>query len=349
MTMLADIIAQEISANGPMTIARYMDLCLGHSEHGYYTTKDPFGLEGDFTTAPEISQMFGEMVGVWLVQCWLDQGAPKQFILAELGPGRGSLMLDILRVAKSQNGFIDAMQIHLVETSPTLRDIQANTLKNHTITFVEKVENLPELPLFLVANEFFDALPVQQFVKTDIGWQERRVDYSAMGFEFVLDTPQEILVLDARHPVLANGLIVEHSPISEEIAHIIGRKISANGGAALIIDYGEKSGIGDTFQAIKGHSSCDPLMHQGRCDLTCHVQFQPLAETSGCATQFCTQGAFLENMGITARANALAESGNSPEIAASHHRLVHPDEMGTLFKVMALRPKGNAALSGFET
>ncbi len=351
MTALANIIRAEILATGPLSIARYMALCLGHTQHGYYRTGTPIGRSGDFTTSPEISQLFGEMIAIWLMQAWADQGKPARFVLAELGPGRGTLMADILRVSVVNQQFSNAMQVCLVETSPTMRAAQKAALHPYAIDFIDTVDQLPQLPLFLVANEFFDALPVQQFVATDVGWQERRVAFNGTGFEFSLAKPQPDKVLSARFPDLANGKIVERSTISETIAGNIGGQITKFGGAALWIDYGNLSGTGDTFQSVKDHASTDTLKNQGQCDLTCHVQFQPLAEASDCAVQFTSQGRFLENMGITSRAQRLASGlshADRDRVSTAHNRLVDPKQMGDLFKVMALRPQGSPELIGFE-
>lgn len=351
MTPLGEIIAAEIEQTGPISISRYMSLCLSHPAHGYYTTKDPIGAKGDFTTAPEVSQLFGEMIGIWLLQAWIDRGSPSAFTLAELGPGRGTLMADILRVVGKHDQFSKAMRLVLVETSPNLRQAQSTALGNQQLEFANDIKELPDQPLFLVANEFFDALPVNQFLKTDIGWQERLISHSPSGFDFTLGNPQHNHDLDAMYPLLANGRIVERSVNSEGISAHVGAIIAKNGGAALVIDYGEQTGVGDTFQAVKNHGLSDVLKDQGMVDLTTHVQFQPLARASNCDSQFASQGVFLENMGITARAQQLLQNidGTGAEaVIAGHRRLVHPDEMGTLFKVLALRKSGTAEFIGFE-
>jgi len=351
MTSLAKKLALEIKTTGPMSIARYMEICLSDPDEGYYTTKNPIGAAGDFTTAPEISQLFGEMIGIWVLQTWQLLGAPAAFALAELGPGRGTLMADILRVTLRDPEFSRAANIILVETSPNMRASQANTLKNRNFAFLDDVKLLPDMPVIVVANEFFDALPVQQFIKTDIGWQERLITWDKQRFAFELSKPDQQPELDQRHQHLPNGLLVERSTKSESIAKIIGEQISRHTGAALIIDYGALSGIGDTFQAVKDHKSCDPLTDQGICDMTCHVQFDALALASGCAHQFTSQGAFLEQMGITTRAQALVEQADqkaAEAVVLAHRRLVHPDEMGALFKVMALKSDKVPELFGFE-
>ncbi|MBL4806339.1 MAG: SAM-dependent methyltransferase [Rhodobacteraceae bacterium] len=334
-----------------MSIARYMMLCLSHPEHGYYTTGYPIGAKGDFVTAPEISQLFGEMIGIWLVNSWIELGGPPEFILAELGPGRGTLMADILRATANHSGFSKARRVYLVETSPSLRDQQATILEAHDVSFVDTVNDLPNAPIFMIANEFFDALPIQQYVKTDIGWQERCVDNNGSAFKITLTAPKQNSDLDKIFPNLPTGIIVERSTISENISESIGARIQKYGGVALFIDYGDWSGVGDTFQSVKGHSSSTTLENQGQSDLTAHVQFQRLAIASLCETQFTTQGMFLEQMGITERAQTLAKplsNTKTDTLIASHRRLVHQQEMGELFKVLALRATKQPELIGFE-
>ena len=195
MTTLRDILHSRIASNGPMRIDEYMATCLLHPTQGYYTTRDPFGTQGDFTTAPEISQMFGELLGLCLAQSWIAQDAPSAFTLAELGPGRGTLMADILRATRNVPGFIEAAQITLVEASPTLRDVQAKTLAGHQVIWADGTDALPDQPLFLVANEFFDALPIRQFVRGDTSWRERQVGLAdgALSFGLGPELPQPAL------------------------------------------------------------------------------------------------------------------------------------------------------------
>ncbi len=351
MTPLGHCIQQEIAATGPIPVARYMALCLSHPEFGYYTTKNPIGAAGDFTTAPEISQMFGEMLGIWLLKTWQDQGSPDPFVLVELGPGRGTLMLDILRVTKQDPAFSKAMQLKLVETSPALRKLQSSMLKNNSFFHLDALSDLPDMPILLVANEFFDALPICQYVFSDAGWQERLLGNCPEGFEILLSDPIKNALLDQQFPSLPNGVVVEISPHSLEIATEIGQRLRQFGGAALIIDYGDFNGIGDTFQAVKDHSSTDTLANQGQCDLTAHVQFQPLADAAETEVQFTTQGQFLEAMGIGERAKVLAKNASGKQVETligAYRRLVHADEMGTLFKVMALRSAEMPPTPGFK-
>lgn len=333
-----------ITANGPLSIADYMADCLLHPDWGYYATRDPLGAAGDFTTAPEISQMFGELIGLALAQAWMDQGAPKPFTLAELGPGRGTLMADMLRATRAVPGFHAAMRLCLIEASPTLRDAQARALSGHDATWCDSAADLPDLPLFLVANEFFDALPIRQFIRDGDGWRERRItagEDGALAFGLTDATPQPALahrIADTR-----DGDMVETCAPGTAIAATIGARIAERGGAALIIDYGEWRSLGDTFQALRGHARADPLEAPGTADLTAHVDFESLANAAAPAahTRLTPQGVFLERLGITTRAQALAArlAGETLDAhVAAHRRLTHPDEMGTLFKVMALHP-----------
>lgn len=350
MTPLARHLARRIAATGPMTLADYMSECLLHPEHGYYTTRDPFGEGGDFTTAPEISQMFGELIGLCLAQAWLDQGAPVPFTLAELGPGRGTLMADILRATRSVPGFHAGAGIVLVEASPRLRETQRARLSDHAITHLSDVSSLPDQPLFLVANEFFDALPIRQFQFDGTTWRERLVGLSegqlAFGLSDPIHRPPEARPFDDPVP----GRVVEICAAARPPAEAIGKAIRAHGGAALMIDYGGWRSAGDTFQAMKSHAFVDPLEAPGQADLTAHVDFEWLADLLGPMTDYTSQGAFLKRLGIDQRADRLARqlSGRALHAhLAAHRRLTHPEEMGSLFKVLGLRRPDAPPLPGF--
>ncbi len=349
MTLKAHILTR-IAQNGPMTLAEYMGECLLHPALGYYTTRDPLGAQGDFTTAPEISQMFGEMLGLALAQAWLDQGAPAPFTLAEPGPGRGTLMADILRATRSVPGFHAAAQVHLIEASPTLRALQAEKLPH--AKWLDSVDDLPDAPLFLVGNEFFDALPIRQFIRHGAGWCERLVgtDGDTLTFGLGAEAPQPALA--HRLTDTSDGDLVETCPAGAPIAHRIGSLIEQHGGAALIVDYGDWRSLGDTLQALARHETADPLADPGGADLTAHVDFEPLAQAAPCAHSLLTgQGVFLERLGITARAQALATKMQGDMLdahIAAHRRLTHPKEMGTLFKVLGLYPKAANPPPGLE-
>jgi len=343
MSALKDSLIARIARLGPLSLADYMAEALLHPHHGYYTTRDPLGRAGDFITAPEISQMFGELIGLWLAQIWIDQGAPTRFVLAELGPGRGTLMADALRATRQVPGFHAAARLHLVETSPPLRDAQASALAAHTPVFHDSLADLPEGPLFLIANEFFDALPIRQFQKaTGADWSERMIGTDGAQLIWGLAPPAPLAALAHRSDV-TEGQIVETCAPAEGIAGEIGARIAAHGGAALIVDYGDWNSIGDTFQALKAHHAVDPLAEPGQADLTAHVAFEPIARAArpARASALTPQGVFLERLGITARAQILAQSLSGPALdahIAAHRRLTHPDQMGHLFRVLALTP-----------
>lgn len=343
MTPLGRTLLRRIAQTGPMTVAEFMTECLLHPKHGYYTTRDPLGRAGDFITAPEISQMFGELVGLWLAQVWMDQGAPTPFILAELGPGRGTLMADLLRATARVPGFHAALRLHLVEASPALRARQEAALPGAAITFHDHLSELPEGPLFLVANEFFDALPIRQFQRGRGGWHERQIGSDGTRLIWGLGPEAPMAALADRLAGTREGQIVELCRPAEALAGEIGRRVATEGGAALIIDYGAVESLGDTFQAIRGHAHADPLADPGRADLTAHVAFGPIARAAAPAraSALTPQGVFLERLGITARAEALAKSLTGPALqthVAAHKRLTHPGEMGNLFKTLALTP-----------
>ncbi len=352
---LREQLIERISQNGPLTIADYMAECLLHPVHGYYTTRNPFGSAGDFTTAPEISQMFGELTGLALAQCWLDQGQPSSFTLAELGPGRGTLMADILRATRGIPGFHEAAQIFLVEASAALRKIQAETLAGYAPIWADSIEDLPQAPVFLIANEFFDALPIRQFIRDGDGWRERLIGCENGSLTFGLGQTASQPALQYRLDDTKDGDLVELCSASTPIMATVSQRIRDHGGAALIVDYGDWRSLGDTFQAVHSHKATDPLTDPGASDLTAHVDFESLASAARAAgishTRLSTQGVFLERLGITARAQSLASSvvGDELELLVSaHRRLTHPDEMGNLFKVLGLYPAHAAPPPGLE-
>ncbi|SPF77643.1 class I SAM-dependent methyltransferase [Pseudoprimorskyibacter insulae] len=345
-------IVNRIQANGPMTLAEYMSVCLLHPEHGYYTTQTALGADGDFITAPEISQMFGELVGLSLAQAWLDQGAPSPFMLLELGPGRGTLMADIQRATARVPGFHDAAQLHLVEASPRMRAAQKSALPDADPIWHDDLSTLPDLPTFAVANEFFDALPIRQFQRGQDGWSERVVglDGDALTLGLTADAP--LAPLEHRMADTKDGDIVETCATAEAIIDALTAKIADHGGAALVIDYGDWHSLGDTFQALRGHKTTDPLADPGLADLTAHVDFEALAKAARCAhSRLTPQGVFLERLGITQRAQALATRMSGPALEAhiaAHRRLTHPEEMGHLFKVLGFYPEGATPPPGVE-
>jgi SAM-dependent MidA family methyltransferase len=353
MTALADLLIRRIAATGPLTLADYMADCLLHPDHGYYATRDPFGAGGDFTTAPEISQMFGELLGLCLAQTWLDQGAPAPFTLAELGPGRGTLMADLLRATRTVPGFHAAARVTLIEASATLRGIQRRTLGDHPVTWADSVEALPEASLFLIANEFFDALPIRQFTRQREGWAETVVGLDGDRLSLGRTPPAPLAALDHRLADTAPGDIVEICPAAAPIMARIGGLIARHGGAALVIDYGGWQSRGDTFQALQDHRPTDPLAAPGRADLTAHVDFAALAHAAppARASRMIEQGALLQRLGIDQRAARLATSltGAAQEShLAAHRRLTDRAEMGSLFKALAVYPPHRMPPPGFD-
>jgi SAM-dependent MidA family methyltransferase len=353
MTDLKTHLIDRIRRTGPLSVADYMAECLLHPRFGYYTTRDPLGVAGDFTTAPEISQIFGELIGLSLAQSWMDQGAPSEFILAEAGPGRGTLMADILRATRAVPGFHAAMQLHLIEASPTLRVTQAQTLADLAPQWHDQLSSVPVgLPLFFVANEFFDALPIRQFVRDGDAWREKRVIEQEGLLAFALAGPAPQDALTHRLEDTKSGDLVELCPAAPAIAAELGQRISESSGAALLIDYGDWRSLGDTLQALRGHEHTDPLADPGLADLTAHVDFEAVAQAVPCKfTRLTGQGVFLERLGITARAQALAKRLQGAELESliqAHRRLTHPAEMGTLFKVIGLYPDGKTPPPGLE-
>ncbi|MFZ3580940.1 class I SAM-dependent methyltransferase [Loktanella sp. DJP18] len=332
-----------------MTLADFMAACLLDPVHGYYTTRDPLGRGGDFITAPEVSQMFGELIGLCLAQSWVDQGAPDAFALAEAGPGRGTLMADILRATKGVPGFHAAARAHLIEASPTLRAAQATRVPE--AVWLDRTDDLPDLPLYLVANEFCDALPVRQFRRDGAGWREVVVGLQDATLSFGLTEAAPLAALSHRLDDTRDGDVVELCPALAPFAATLGDRIARHGGAALIIDYGDWTSLGDTFQAVRDHAATDPLADPGAADLTAHVDFAAIAAACAPArhTRLTPQGVFLERLGIAQRAQALAAGLTGQALEAhitAHRRLTHPAEMGDLFKVIGIYPDGAAPPPG---
>ncbi|MFT7147097.1 MAG: SAM-dependent MidA family methyltransferase [Yoonia sp.] len=351
MTALGDLLIARIARTGPISLVDYMADCLMHPVHGYYATRDPFGQSGDFITAPEISQMFGELIGLSLAQAWIDQGSPAAITLAELGPGRGTLMADVLRATKAVPGFHDALTVHFVETSLVLRQAQAQAV--HHAIWHDSAATLPDQPLFLIANEFFDALPIRQFVRAGDAWREKMIGLTDQVLGFGLSSAAPISLLEHRLADTSEGDLVEHCPALPAIMQAIGNMIEVHGGAALIIDYGDWQSQGDTLQALKAHEHVDPLSTAGANDLTAHVDFAAIAHNAAPAkfTRLTTQGVFLERLGITARAQTLTQSLTGSARQAhilAHRRLTHPAEMGDLFKVMGIYPATATPPAGLE-
>lgn len=352
-TPLARVLRERIERSGPISLSDYMQACLLHPQHGYYNSRTPFGATGDFITAPEISQMFGELIGLALAQSWLDQGAPKHVTLAELGPGRGTLMADLLRATTRVPGFHASFDLVLVEASPALRAQQAVSVGNRQVRWVDSADDLPDAPLWLVANEFFDALPVRQFTRMGRRWAETVVGLGANGLMRGAAAPMLLRELAHRLADTADGDIVELRPEADAIMAALGARIARHGGAALIVDYGGVRSFGDTVQAVRHHAFADPFADPGLADLTAHVDFGELAKAAIPArvTALIDQGQFLRALGIEQRATRLGEnlSGRALEThIAALRRLTDPAEMGTLFKAMALHPDQSPPPPGFQ-
>ncbi|QEN90023.1 class I SAM-dependent methyltransferase [Labrys sp. KNU-23] len=355
-TPLAREIKDLIRQEGPIDVARYMTLALGHPRHGYYITRDPLGAAGDFTTAPEISQMFGEIIGLWAAHRWMILGSPAHINLVELGPGRGTLMADALRaIGKVLPAFAAAIELHLVETSPTLRKAQSNalarSLASRSPIWHEDIATLPDGPLIIIANEFFDALPVHQLVQQSGRWHERLVGLLEGELAFGL-APDPIPANQA--PSLSDGAldgtIVEYPEAGSRVMAALSERLARFGGAALIIDYGHiEFGVGDTLQAMAAHAFVDPLARPGEADLTTHVCFETLARIAAdkrlAIDILATQAQFLNELGIRPMAANLSRHATPQQaeaIAKALERLTDdaPRAMGSLFKVLAVSAPG---------
>jgi NADH dehydrogenase [ubiquinone] 1 alpha subcomplex assembly factor 7 len=355
---LAELLARRIMMTGPVTVAEYMATALGHPEHGYYTTRDPFGRAGDFITAPEISQIFGELIGLWFVTVWEQIGSPTKFNLVELGPGRGTLIVDALRAAMQVPAFLDGAELVLLETSRVLRASQAESLAAYDPVWCDSFDGVPDGPILAIGNEFFDALPVHQFVRTPRGWRERLIAWDETELRFIVSasaTPHEVLLAPEVRETAPVGAIAEVQPQGLSIAAALGNRIEKAGGAVLIVDYGHgESAPGDSLQAVCEHEPVDVLDGPGEADLTVHVDFAALRRAVGDRVSVwgpVAQGTFLERLGIALRAEALtkhATPAQAADIALSVERLIAPNQMGSLFKVLSLTQAGLSQPPGFE-
>jgi NADH dehydrogenase [ubiquinone] 1 alpha subcomplex assembly factor 7 len=358
MSALGDEIKAMIEQDGPISLERYIELALTHPTHGYYMKQDPFGAAGDFTTAPEISQMFGELIGLWAAEVWAAMGSPNPLRLIELGPGRGTLMSDALRAARVAPEFRAAIDVCLIETSPTLASIQYETLltAGAPIAWAHELADAPDGPAIFIANEFLDALPIRQYVRSARQWRERLVGLDANGaLAFILSGKPETAI----HTPAAEGEMLEISAVGHRLIYALAGRIAKQGGAALLIDYGHATtGFCDTLQALRAHRNVDPLIEPGDSDITAHVDFAAMARSAraaGCAVYGpIDQGDFLKSIGLEQRAQALlgrAAPAQSAEIESSRQRLAgkNDDEMGALFKVMVIAHRALPAPPGFHT
>lgn len=346
---LKDRLVRQIEAGGPISVEAFMAAALGDPDFGYYMTRDPLGRGGDFITAPEISQMFGELVGLWLASEWQRMGSPNPVKLVELGPGRGTLMTDAIRAMAVMPGLPEAIDLHLVETSPVLL---AEQQKRLDASWHPTLAEVAEGPMLLVANEFFDALPIRQFVMSNEGWRERCLGRQGDNLVFVAGE------LEVDLPVTGEpGDIFETAPAGVAIMEEIATRLRDHDGAALIIDYGHITpGLGDTLQAVRDHKYAEILSQPGEADLTAHVDFSALAKaaTEGGVSVHgpVTQGAFLGAMGIEERAERLSRNAKpeqQSDIKSAVARLAGRQAMGGLFKVMALTNSDAPPPPGFGT
>ena len=358
--LLADI-KKLIKTSGPLPVWRYMQLCLTHPQHGYYIARDPLGREGDFITSPEVSQMFGELLGLWGASVWRMMGSPDPLRLIELGPGRGTLMADALRALRVLPPMYQALSVHLIEINPELREKQKAALSSApNIHWHASLDEVPKGPAIILANEYFDVLPIHQMVKRDDGWHERVVDIDGSG-QLVFGanaapTPRFDMLLPPLVRAAPVGAIFEWRPDAEIMS--IATRVRDHGGAALIIDYGHvRSDAGDTFQAIARHSFADPLKYPGQVDVTAHVDFEALAraaEDVGARVHGpVTQGEFLRRLGIESRAVNLMEKATpeiSDSIATALKRLTEGGRggMGSMFKVIGVSDPGLTELVGLS-
>jgi NADH dehydrogenase [ubiquinone] 1 alpha subcomplex assembly factor 7 len=332
----------EIAADGPISVADYMTRCLHDPLDGYYATRPALGEQGDFITAPLVSQMFGELIGLWLIEAWRGLGAPPRVILAEAGAGDGTLISDVLRAARLAPAFLAAAELWLVEISGPLRALQAERLAGAAPRWAAALAELPsDAPLLLVANELLDCLPARQFQRTVEGWGERMVglddcDELAFGLR-----PSPAPVPATRCEVAVGG-VIERSPAQEAFAAELAGRLVAQGGGALLIDYGRAApGAGDTLQALAGHEKVGPLASPGAADLTVHADFPAVlaaAQGAGAQAALLTQGELLRRLGIETRAAALARAApdRAQTIGRQYERLTSPDQMGELFKAAAI-------------
>jgi NADH dehydrogenase [ubiquinone] 1 alpha subcomplex assembly factor 7 len=350
-----------IKSSGPMPVWRYMELCLMHPQHGYYIARDPLGREGDFTTAPEVSQMFGELLGLWSASVWKAMGSPSVLRLVELGPGRGTMMADALRALRVLPPLYQLLDVHLVEINPVLREKQKATLQGvRNIHWHDSFDEVPEGPAIVLANEYFDVLPIHQVVKQENGWHERVIEIDKQDKLAFAIAPDPLPRFEVLLPPLLRaapvGAVFEWRPDTEIMK--IASRLRDQGGAALIVDYGHlRSDAGDTFQAIARHSFTDPLKAPGQADVTAHVDFQALAhgaEDMGARVHGpVTQGDFLIRLGIETRALTLmakASAEVSEDISSALKRLTGTgrEGMGAMFKVLGISEPNLTALPGLS-
>lgn len=351
MATLKEKIKEIIALNGPITVSQYMALALTDPQFGYYQTQTPFGRAGDFITAPEISQLFGEMIGIWTLVNWKAQGCPNPFILAEIGPGRGTLMDDILRtIQKLSTTAFESAEIFLIEISKQLTKEQKKRLLPYKkqIYSIESFDQIPSKPLFLIANEFFDTLPINQYIKVKEEWKERRITINQDGDLIFITAPQKLpsSCLQSNYSEIPDGTIFEHAPSRHQLMQQISNHLIQMKGSALVIDYGASDlAFGDTLQAVSKHKFRDIFDAPGEHDLTSHVDFfflKKIALEQSCFAEILQQGDFLLKMGLLERAAQLGVGKSATlqnKIRQDIERLASPNQMGKLFKVLHVSDK----------
>ncbi|MFO1162856.1 MAG: SAM-dependent methyltransferase [Reyranellaceae bacterium] len=351
-TELGRLLARRIALTGPISIADFMAEALGHPRLGYYRKAMPLGAAGDFTTAPEISQMFGELLGAWSAERWMAMGRPQSVRLVELGPGRGTLLADALRATRGVPGFHAALDLHLVDINEPLRAVQRANLPAFDPTWHGRLDDVPDGPLLLIANEFFDALPVRQFECTPRGWVERMVGLADDGESLRLALAPGRTPYASALPEAAPGRQAELSEAGLALAAAIGTRLRRDGGWALIIDYGFAGQGGLSLQAVREHRGTDILDRPGETDLSAHVDFAALARATGMPSFGPVgQGDFLRRLGIVERAEALKARANPSQrdaIDAALARLIEAGQMGTLFRVLAVGDTPSNEPPGFS-
>jgi NADH dehydrogenase [ubiquinone] 1 alpha subcomplex assembly factor 7 len=358
MTPLEKHLREQIAATGPVRFDAFMEACMRHPQHGYYTTRDPLGQDGDFTTGPEISQMFGEMIALWCVDIWMKMGEPEEFVLAEGGPGRGTLMDDVLRTVKVSDKFTNAARVHLIEKSPALREKQATKLANYKVDWSEDLEGLPSLPTIFFANELLDTFAVRRFLKSDKGWEEQAVGLENDQLTLVNQPIPDADKKPFEHPAYMESPVGAYAEFSPDCVKWMGQLapiIAQKGGAALIIDYGYEGPMAaDTVQAIRAKKPAPLLDSPGEADITAYVDLEPLravAEATGLkAWPVRMQRDFLLNCGILHRVKYLKEKARPEQLAKIEldlERLLSANQMGVLFKLFCVTHPSLPAPLGF--
>ena len=358
MTPLEELVRERIGRSGPITVEELVASAQLHPRHGYYATRDPFGVAGDFTTAPEISQVFGELIGAWAAVVWEQMGRPKRVLLAEAGPGRGTLMADACRALGSVSDVLRHAEIHLVEKSPAMRRVQEKTLLHLSPSWHDELALMPEAPLILIANEYLDCFPPRQLVRTARGWAERQVGIEAGCLALLPGKAarEHADLVPAHLRDSPPGTVFEsHTALEHAMSPVAGR-LARHGGAALFVDYGhDQPSVGDTLQAVRNHRPVHPLVDLGECDITAHVDFSAIAKGlrghGNVVHGPVTQRQFLRSLGIEARIGRLVRSAprqQQDDVRAAAARLIDPAGMGTLFKVIAATASGMPLPPGFD-